>query len=484
MALALALFICFGSGAALVSAASPRGFASALFRLSLSIGFGIGICFITFFVCRVLGTAKLFAADLVVLALLLFIAFLRIREKAAIVFPPAQDPCWPRWLRTIIIAALSIAVCAAVYHAVVRAIVYPHGQGWDAFAIWNLHARFLFRGGDNWRDGFTASIPWSHPDYPLLVPAAIAHFWSYLGRETPLVPSLVGLLFTFSTVGLLFSSLAILRGRIAAMLGSLALVSTPFFIEQGTSQYADVPLGFFFLASLALLSIHDARSGNDADLDPGLLVLSGLAAGFAAWTKNEGLLFLCALILGHFIANLWTHTTGSTQTQRDHRGWRGLAIVAASVLPALILIFCFKHFIVPQGDIFASSNGILPKILAPGRYGAIGKWYVKGFFRFGHWLAVPGTVLLLVFYLFSGRKAARAAQPGFRTCVLTLAFTLAGYFMIYVITPHEIYWHLRFSLDRLFLQLWPSTLLLFFLRIPWSPMPAEQEPIPQSQTCP
>jgi len=43
--------------------------------------------------------------------------------------------------------------------------------------------------------------------------------------------------------------------------------------------------------------------------------------------------------------------------------------------------------------------------------------------------------------------------------------TLCGYFAVYVITPNELYWHLRFSLNRLFLQLWPAVIFLFFLSL-------------------
>jgi hypothetical protein len=46
-----------------------------------------------------------------------------------------------------------------------------------------------------------------------------------------------------------------------------------------------------------------------------------------------------------------------------------------------------------------------------------------------------------------------------------LILTLAGYFAVYLITPYDIYWHLRFSLTRLFLQLWPSMIFLFFLAV-------------------
>ena len=138
----------------------------------------------------------------------------------------------PGWIAPILTASFATAAIVAIYNATLRIIAHPHGEGWDAFAIWNLHARFLFLGGSHWRDGFNAIIRWSHPDYPLLLPAAIAHFWTYLGHDDPLVPAIVGFIFTFSTLALLVSSLASLRGRNAAMLGGLALSSTPFFLEQ------------------------------------------------------------------------------------------------------------------------------------------------------------------------------------------------------------------------------------------------------------
>ena len=33
---------------------------------------------------------------------------------------------------------------------------------------------------------------------------------------------------------------------------------------------------------------------------------------------------------------------------------------------------------------------------------------------------------------------------------------LLGFFFVYILTPHELSWHLDTSLSRLFLQLWPS----------------------------
>jgi Dolichyl-phosphate-mannose-protein mannosyltransferase len=465
MSLTLPVLVCLACGFFLVRlgwSRSGQSFSEHWLAGSLTVGFGLGIFSVIFFLSVVLQETRFITVDIAALALLMagFI-WRRVPHVPSEVHAREKEVLEPAWLRRLVIAGFAISLCCALYSAVMRTLAYPHGDGWDAFAIWNLHARFLFRGGTNWRDGFTALLPWSHPDYPLLVPAAVAHFWTYLGHDSPLVPAVIGFLFTFSAAGLLFSALSILRGRTAALLGTTALLSTPSFVELGTSQYADVPLSFFYLATLVLLCLHDDRAQGDASpRAPGLLVLSGLAAGFAAWTKNEGQLFLCAMVL----ARLYIL---ARDQDRPHSTARARAIVPLliAIVPALFLIAVFKHSIVPPGDLFSDPSTALHKLLDPSRYWAITKWYVKGFFRFGRWLLIPVPVLMIGYYFAGGKEDHAARQTGLRTSILALALTLAGYFAVYLITPYDIYWHLRFSLSRLFLQLWPSAIFVFFLLV-------------------
>src|SRR5579859_1378630 len=242
MLAALLTLLCAANGLLLVLLLWPHESASSanwLLQGCLSLGFGLGLFSVVFMLSRASGGQHLLAIDLAAFALLLAgYLYKNKRGYPAVTVPHSSGETDRHWLVLVLRAAFAIALLAALYSAILRAIAHPHGDGWDAFAIWNLHARFLFRGGEHWRDGFTPLIPWSHPDYPLLLPAAIAHFWAGLGRESQLVPALIGLGFTFSTVAVLFSSLARLRGQIPAILGGLTLLTTPFFIEQGTAQYA------------------------------------------------------------------------------------------------------------------------------------------------------------------------------------------------------------------------------------------------------
>jgi hypothetical protein len=389
------------------------------------------------------------------------------------------------WLGHTVTAVFVASVCAALYSAVLRMLAHPHGNGWDAFAIWNLHARFLFLGerfgGEHWRDGYSTLIAWSHPDYPLLLPGAIAHFWSCFGRDDPAVPAIIGLVFTFSTVGLLYAALSMLRGRMCAMLGGMALLSTPSFIDLGTWQYADVPLAFFFLATVAFLCLHDERERDDSH-SAGFLALGGLSAGFAAWTKNEGLLFLCAIVC----ALVWSVRRGRQRNSSSDTGAHSLVPLLVAMVPMVVVIVYFKRFVAPPGNLFSDPVTMLHKVLDPARYWAVIQSYVRELFRFGQWLVVPGTLLLPGLYLaMRKRKEDRLRHgTGFRASVAALALTLAGYFAIYLITPLDIYWHLRFSLDRLFLQVWPSAIFLVFLSIDESLSLSKASQEPQAQSSP
>jgi hypothetical protein len=454
----LAVVLCLATGFVIVclgwSRQSPLS--HLLLKASLSAGCGLGIFSLVYFLFPVLSLSGLIPVDLVVLGALL-VCLIRVRKSRTPELNPvdarAASETSNRSIARVLAGGFALSLVFAVYSSAMRVLANPHGAGWDAFAIWNLRARFLFRGGPHWKDGFSASLPWSHPDYPLLLPASIAHFWRYLGTENQAVPCVIALVFMLSTVGLLVSSLSALRGSNQGLLGGIVLLGTPFFVEQGTAQYADVPLGFFVMATIVLLCLHEeGRHG------PRLLGLAGLMAGLAAWTKNEGLLFLSAIVLERMLVLL------------RHEGrkscWRQMAPMLLAALPVLLVLGYFKLRVAPAGDLFSGANSTLHKVLAPDRYWAIVKWYGKEFMRFGHWMLIPGTVVLAAYYFLVGKHPIPDTIPdrlGIRSSVLAIALTLAGYFAVYVITPYDIYWHLRFSLNRLFLQLWPSAIFLFFM---------------------
>jgi hypothetical protein len=426
-----------------------------LLIVALTIGFSLGASSIAFFLGRVWSLTP-FAIDAVMLIL--------------------AGACAARWrsshrdrrpqsiaahrtsglIERVIAGGFAVVAAGAIYAAIARAAAYA--TGWDAFAIWNLRARFLFRDAAHWRDGFTHLLDWSHPDYPLLLPASIAHVWTAAGHEGAAVPATIGLLFAAATVMLLVGAVSFLRGLSQALLAGTVLLSTPLFVEQSAWQYADVPLGFFVLATMVLLCMdsvtgspkgpHYGRQGGSREPPhaSGWLAFAGLAAAFGAWTKNEGLLVLVALIALMLIRR------------------RPLLPFLAGAAPVLLVLAFFKFAIAPSSDLFPGPDRVIHAIGSPQRYLMITSWIVRDAWNFGQWL-VPVTALLAIYGALVGRAEQGSERAAVTTAMATLVITLVGFAAVYVITPLDLEWHLRFSLNRLFLQLWPSALFIFFITI-------------------
>ena len=293
----------------------------------------------------------------------------------------------------------------------IRVSVLMPGGGWDAWAIWNLRAHFLYRAGAvAWRDGFTEALAWSHPDYPLLLPAFVARGWGLLGRESVGVPIALAGFFTFGCAGLMTTSIAILRGT-----------------RQG------------LLAGLALADRFNSR---------GLAVLAGVAAALGGWAKNEGLLWFGAILLALMIVTRW----------------RLIRAFMAGALPILAPILFFKTSVASSSDIFGAAGraGMMTRVLDPGRYMLIVREAFLHAWNFGP-LLVSAFVILAGYLAVAGLRRDNRDRAILRAGALALVFTAAGYFTIYLVRPLDLAWLLETSSDRLLLQLWPSIVFVIFL---------------------
>lgn len=454
--------------------------AGIVLRLFAGGGLGIGVTSCTYFICLLAGFTRYVAViDLAVCLVFGSIWFMRRRKrefgKQAVI--PGKTGTGSL-LENSIAVIFAVELLAFAISFAVSFLKEPHGR-WDAWLIWNMHARFLFRGGDLWREAFASGLDWSHWDYPLLLPLSIARGWTYTGGEGILIPAAMGFVFTFLILGLLLGALTLLRGRTQGCLAAMILMGTPFFIAMGVSQFADIPFAFFVLATFVMLFLSARSPENRA----GPLILAGIAAALSAWTKNEGLLF--ALIVTISLAGMAAHAGG----------WR-LAFkrtgrFLAGALPVLLIVLTFKVLLSPTNDIMAgvSLAAAAAKLLDWGRYAEIARaFFITGIaftqgvidVRVGMRLN-PGAVsilLLVVTLLATGIRIDQKERGCFIQAAAILVLTLTGYFFVYVMTPLDLNWHLVTSLNRLFLQLWPSAVFLAFMAaaIPGEISPAEGRP--------
>jgi hypothetical protein len=311
----------------------------------------------------------------------------------------------------------------------------PHGRV-DAWVNWNVAARFIYAGGDAWTNTFLRIH--GLPDYPLLLAMSNSITWSLLGRESIRGPLVLCLALAFSTFGLLFSYLNLVKGRSQAWLGLLILATQPIVAYHAMNQLADSPLAAYFLASGGLILVYFSCE------DRQVAILSGLLAGLSAWTKNEGLGFMIVSgIAWGLIAVLYNKSVFRSYMT-------GLAV-------PLLVVILFKTFLAPQSGLFTEHNPVA-LLQDVERY-----WLILGtgmitLLRFGNGvslLAVLGIYALLV-----GRS--RQPAKGIWLVMTCLVLQVVTYFFIYLTTPYDLTWHLSRSADRLIYHLVPLGILCLF----------------------
>jgi hypothetical protein len=349
---------------------------------------------------------------------------------------PPEDPVRRPYLAWAFWAVLLMGATVMILLSLNR----PHGE-WDSWVIWNQRARMLLLG----KECFFMSMRFAnHGDYPLLVPSFIARCWGVMGSLTTVIPAATALLFSAGTIGLLVSALRLTRGRNQGYIGGLFLLGSYFFIRMSARQYADETLAHNIMGCLIFLCLHDALRPRNRSW----LVLAGLFAGLSVWTKNEGSLFFLSLVAG--LGCYWLF----------HRSRRALGDVVALLLaaaPIVLMVQYFKGQVGIPSDLFIGGK-LKDNLLTLARYAQVSKAFVHEWTRTNNWGLLP--YLLLLWPLAARPVLPREALGGVLAGAACLLCLYAGYFAVYIITPHDLTIHLATSLERLCLHLWPSMAFL------------------------
>jgi len=415
-----------------------------LLKLGLGIGLGLALTsLITFLI--LLFTNRLIGFMAIQLILLLCGVVLTWRNWKNNPLLPERFT-FTRLQKTILGAfVIILLVTAGAY--IIYAVMTPTGR-FDAWMIYNRTARFIYRDPANWQNTLSPELYWLfHADYPLLVPVNVAGAWNTLGREMMRAPQAQSMYFLIGIFCVLMGAITHLRTTGQSLLAGITLLAMPVFYYTAAREEADLTVAFFILATLTLLFLYSNERKS------ALIVLAGLSTGFAAWTKNEGLLFLVTGSIA-WLVMLYR------QSQLKELKWYALGLA----LPLAVIVY-FKLFLTPPNDLFdqSSSTGLLEQLADFERYAFIARNIYKQIFVFGN--GELSIFLIAVYGVIVGLDRSTNHSRPVVAASIAVFLQLAGYFLIYLLTPHDLDWHLRTSLYRLMIHIFPAALFIFFVSI-------------------
>lgn len=409
-------------------------------KLSLGIGVGLGISSLLYFIYLIFfaGNPYFLYMELALFLTVLIAAYLKNKKTAQTHSPKLS-------ISSLQIALLIIAgfVSISSFLGVVNyARQRSHGD-WDAWMIYNRTARFIYRGQETWLDAFSKDMDVIfHADYPPLLSLNIASRWNILNEETAYVPMFQSILFSFASLGLCFAALVRLQSLGQASLGLILLSGVPFFLREGGRQTADVPLAIYTLASIVFIFFHYHEKR------PVLIVFAGLAAGLAAWTKNEGILFLISSAGVMVVAALWRHS------------FQDLYLYFGGLLLPLALLFYFKFQLAPPSE-FLSGGSIkmIQDLMDASRHQMIFGSFKNYFLHGGGWNNI-GIFLILCIYFLLFHSPIKDDPDVVFISLSIFACQFLGYYLFYLISPYDLAWHVNYSLSRLFVHIYPALIFV------------------------
>lgn len=326
----------------------------------------------------------------------------------------------------------------------------PFG-GWDGRYFWNLKARFYFRVPHEWRQMFSHYLgDWSHPDYPLMLPGIVAWGWLFRGYEQLTWPLTVGLTYTLSLFILVFWYLHKNTNAMTACLGAAFMTSVYMFYFWSTTQYADIPLALYFTA--ASLFLITALRSNVVNL----FFLSGLSAGFAVWTKDEGYFFLI------FITLLLVLTVVKKPDLPTQQKKSILVLFSYGALIPVICSLFIKLVLSETGGQYAGSGRGISDFMQllfgdPNKTKFIGLAFGLFAINLKQWNGL--WILFAVVSLLGGKRAFQ----NYRWINFILVFMiLGGYFFIMHITPHDLRFQISSALMRIMSHAAPLAVIFTF----------------------
>ena len=341
------------------------------------------------------------------------------------------------WTTAVVLPAALLGGFLLVHTAV--SLLEPVAE-WDTIAIWALKAKVVLHepvaASSYFRDPAKA---YSHLDYPLLWPFAMAWVWTCTGSADLTSVKILGPAL-LAALAATFHGLAARRGpRAAAMAYTALLCGIPIVLSQTSRLLADAPLAFFALLAFGASSTW-LESRDDA-----WIRLSGVFAAGMILTKNEGLGLAAILVMALLLCRAPVRPVAT---------WT-IALPAVLTAPWLI----FRAGIPKLAEDYGARLQPALFLANIGRVPAIARALATEALNLEDWLLLWPLVLLGLIL-----GARRLRRPPSALVAVSLGLIAAMYGAVYVVTPWDVGPLIESTAARLMLHAAPLGTFCFFLQ--------------------
>jgi hypothetical protein len=449
----IGIMIITGAGLILLNFISPD---IPNWYLRVALGFVIGNLIMIFSLSILAGFDLLHLATVVLMVMgaleagYLLVKFRTERSNLKSTFKPGQ-------IRFFFIFSMALLVGTILF----REFLTPLSD-WDTRAIWGIKAKsfFLESGFDN---TFLTSSHYNdtHRDYPNGLSLMMALFYRMYGSVQEQAVKLYLITFYVNILLLTIGTLKHFFKKTPTYMIILLIIGflyTNKFIQYSASGYADMPLAVIF-ASATLCSIAAVTTGSLTKSFPFLLT-GVLTAATGVYIKDEGLTFFIVYAAGTI------SIAACSYGRKEISGFlhKKMRTIISGVALLVLFLFGFIQWELTKRQLniidvlpFSLDNRTLQQQLF--QLTVIIRSYIAMAANSANW----GMLLAPLSLFFTGgtisllftKKMRIYAVPG-TIILLQLCIYTAAYFF----SKHDITWHLQTSLERLFLHLIPSALIV------------------------
>ena len=326
---------------------------------------------------------------------------------------------------------------------------------WTAFNIpvhvWDEIERVAFKAKNFSLDQSIKQLKYlPHPSYPLLVEFVITWITLNLQLWNDQIIKIIIPLFFLSYAVMHFSFLRCFTSTKWALGGVMLLITSPLLVHHATIVYADLPLMFYNCGTIILLLMWNIKKEDS------YLIMSSLFAGFASFTKVEGVFYfpIYFILLTYFLFDSKAYSL-----KLKINKFFKFAIPSLSIFLFYLLYKVSTHTILVERSGFDFSFEKL------NRLPIIFEAFIGNLFLSGNWSIVW---LLLILSLINLERIIKIKQ--IRLLLFCLLMYFGIYFTMFLMTPIY-YWISNDNaygvLARLILHFYPiATLLIILLNCP------------------